>query len=208
MTHRRFRVPLLAAAALAVVAGAAVVIQSHHPAPTAAAPAAAPPNPADSFHSDLTYEEVAAPVRIRIPAMHVDSKLIHLGLRPDGSVAVPPRTDVAGWYDGGPRPGQPGPAVILGHVDSKTGPAVFARLKELRPGDKVSVTMGNGSVVRYAVRKVVTYPNAQFPARKVYAATGPSTLNLVTCGGSYDKSNGGYQSNVVVYTSLAVPTNK
>ncbi|HZE67042.1 MAG TPA: class F sortase [Sporichthyaceae bacterium] len=148
------------------------------------------------------------PVSMRIPAIKVATHVGSLGLNADKTVQVPSKPMQAGWYRYGPAPGQAGSAVILGHVDSKTGPAVFARLKELRAGDKVTVTMANHSVVRYAVTKVATYANAKFPARKVYGATGPSTLNLVTCGGSYDKSNGGYQSNVVVYTSLALPTKK
>jgi hypothetical protein len=199
MTHRRFRVPLLAAAALAAVAGAAVVIQSHHPAPTAAAPAAAPPNPADSFHSDLTYEEVAAPVRIRIPAMHVDSKLIDLGLRPDGSVAVPPRTDVAGWYDGGPRPGQPGPAVILGHVDSKDGPGIFIDLHAVKAGTEIRVDRADGSSATFTVTKVQKVAKTRFPTDLVYAPTLDPTLRLVTCGGSFDRAKGSYRDNVIAF---------
>jgi hypothetical protein len=199
MTPRRFRVPLLAAAALAVVAGAAVVIQSHHPALTAAAPAAAPPNPADSFHSDLTYEEVAAPVRIRIPAMHVDSKLIDLGLQPDGSVAVPPRTDVAGWYDGGPRPGQPGPAVILGHVDSKEGPGIFIDLHAVKAGTEIRVDRADGSSATFTVTKVQKVAKTRFPTDLVYAPTLDPTLRLVTCGGSFDRAKGSYRDNVIAF---------
>ncbi|HUR72891.1 MAG TPA: class F sortase, partial [Sporichthya sp.] len=118
------------------------------------------------------------------------------------TVEVPTEPMDAGWYRYGSAPGEDGSAVILGHVDSKTGPAVFARLKELRRGDEVAVTMSDRSVVSYRVNKVATYPNAKFPAKQVYGAHGPSTLNLVTCGGAYDRAHGGYQSNVVVYTSL------
>jgi LPXTG-site transpeptidase (sortase) family protein len=144
----------------------------------------------------------STPASISIPAIKVAAHVGALGVNPDQSVEVPSKPMQAGWYRFGPTPGEAGSAVILGHVDSKTGPAVFARLKELRTGDKVSVTMADHSVVRYVVRKIATYPNAKFPARQVYAATGPSTLNLVTCGGDYDAGQGGYQSNVVVYTSL------
>jgi LPXTG-site transpeptidase (sortase) family protein len=168
-------------------------------------------NPAAVVTPAITLAPAAAsarttPVSMRIPAIKVAAHVGSLGLNSDKTVQVPSKPMQAGWYRYGPAPGQAGSAVILGHVDSKTGPAVFARLKELRAGDKVSVTMANGSVVRYAVKKVATYANAKFPARKVYGASGPSTLNLVTCGGGYDKSKGGYQSNVVVYTSLVSPT--
>lgn len=120
---------------------------------------------------------------------------------------VPSKPAHTGWYRFGSSPGENGSAVILGHVDSRTGPAVFARLKELQKGDEVSVTMSDRSVLRYRVDKVATYPNAKFPATKVYGATGPSTLNLITCGGVYDPTEG-YRSNVVVYTSLAASTSK
>jgi sortase (surface protein transpeptidase) len=199
MGVRRFRVPLLAAAALAVVAGAAVVIQARHPAPTVAAPAAAPPNPADSFRSDLTYQEVAAPVRLRIPALHVDSKLIDLGRQPDGSVAVPPRTDIAGWYDGGPRPGQPGPAVILGHVDSKDGPGIFIDLHAVTAGTEIRVDRADGSSVIFTVTKVQKVAKTRFPTDLVYAPTLDPTLRLVTCGGSFDRAKGSYRDNVIAF---------
>ena len=91
--------------------------------------------------------------------------------------------------------------MILGHVDSKTGPAVFAGLKRLRPGNRIVVTMSDRSIVRYRVTAVATYPNARFPARRVYGGTGARTLNLVTCGGRYDVRIG-YLSNVVAYTSI------
>ena len=142
------------------------------------------------------------PQSIRIPTIAVAAPVGSLGFdEAEQTVEVPTEPARAGWYRYGSAPGEDGSAVILGHVDSKTGPAVFARLKELRRGDQVSVTMTDGSAVSYRVSRVVTYPNADFPARKVYGAKGPSTLNLVTCGGAYDPVEG-YQANVVVYTSL------
>ena len=88
--------------------------------------------------------------------------------------------------------------MILGHVDSSTGPAVFFRLVELQPGDRVFVQRDDGSSVRFDVRSVRTYLNAEFPAQRVYGNHGRSELNLVTCGGTYDAARGGYQANVVV----------
>jgi sortase (surface protein transpeptidase) len=149
----------------------------------------------------------ATPVSIDIPAIKVDAHVGALGVNPDQTVEVPSKPTQAGWYRFGPAPGQAGSAVILGHVDSTTGPAVFYRLGQLHVGNKVDVTLAGGAVVHYAVRKVATYANAKFPAAKVYATTGPSTLNLVTCGGGYDKRTG-YLGNVVVYTSMVTPTKK
>ena len=148
------------------------------------------------------------PVQLHIVTIKVAADVTRLGLNDDRTVEVPQDPDDVGWYRLGPSPGQPGSAVILGHVDSKRGPAVFSRLWELEPGDRVTVRLAGGSVARFEVTRVVTYPIKDFPARKVY---GPPVgdrpaLNLVTCGGEYDKSAGGYQANVVVYTSYVGAT--
>lgn len=142
------------------------------------------------------------PVFLRIPAIGVRTRLEELGLNTDGTVEVPADPDAAGWYGLGTPPGARGSAVILGHVDSVDGPAVFNRLRTLHRGDDVVVGLADGSSVRFMVRSVTTYPNAQFPARAVYAATTGRTLNLVTCGGAYDPARGGYQANVVVHARL------
>jgi hypothetical protein len=208
MPVRKFRVPLLAAAALLVAAVAVAVILAVVRSPGSAHPVAGQqtadppgtrPNPADSFQSVRTYDEVAPPVRIRIPALHVDSKLINLGLQSDGSVAVPPRTDIAGWYDGGPRPGQPGPAVVLGHVDSKDGPGIFIDLHAVKAGTEIRVDRADGSSVSFAVTKVQKVLKTRFPTDLVYAPTLDPTLRLVTCGGSFDPAKGSYRDNVIAF---------
>jgi sortase (surface protein transpeptidase) len=148
------------------------------------------------------------PVQLSIPAIGVSKRLLRLGLRRDGTVEVPASGDASfpGWFRLGPVPGQVGSAVILGHVDSVRGPAVFYELRSLARGNRVDVRLEDGAVVHFEVQKVATYPNADFPARKVYASRGARALNLVTCGGTYEKENGGYQSNVVVFTRLVDTT--
>ncbi len=96
-----------------------------------------------------------------------------------------------------------GSAVILGHVDSRQGPAVFFRLRSLQAGDQVTVTRADCTVARFLVDAVATYPKTQFPARQVYGSHGYSALQLVTYGGDFDPKARSYRSNVVVYTSLA-----
>lgn len=161
--------------------------------------------PPPSAVTDSVVARVA-PVSLRLPAIDVEASVSPLGLNTDGTVQVPADPDETGWFRRGPSPGQVGSAVILGHVDSLVGPAVFIGLRTLQAGDLVAVRLADGSVARFAVIKVRTYPNEQFPARKVYASHGYSGLQLVTCGGEYDSENGGYQSNVVVYTSLVSTT--
>lgn len=138
------------------------------------------------------------PVKLEIPSLGLATPLIRLGLQADGTVEVPRDAGVAGWFRRGPAPGALGASVILGHVDSVQGPGVFFRLDELAPGDRVTVQLDDGSTVRFEVRSVRTYPNAEFPAQRVYGHHGRSELNLVTCGGTYDADRGGYQANVVV----------
>jgi sortase (surface protein transpeptidase) len=142
------------------------------------------------------------PVRLAIPDLGLDTRLITLGVRPDKTVEVPSDPDRAGWFRRGPTPGAIGSSVILGHVDSVDGPAVFAGLADLTAGARITAHMEDGSQVTFAVRSVRTYANEAFPARKVYGSHGRSELNLVTCGGVYDASRGGYQSNVVVNARL------
>lgn len=152
-------------------------------------------------------DDAATPTRLAIAAIDVATELIDLGVNPDDTVEVPEDPDLAGWFALGTTPGSPGSAVVLGHVDSADGPAVFARLESLRPGDTVEVDMSNGTTRRFRVDQVDTYANADFPAQAVYAGTPKRRqLTLVTCGGEYDAERGGWQSNVVVYTDLVPDT--
>lgn len=175
------------------------------PAPERPATSATATTPAPAS-SAAPVERTPPPARLVIPAIAVDTRLGRLGLQPDGSVEVPADPLVAGWYRLGPPPGARGSAVLLGHVDSVTGPAVFARLAELVPGDVVEVTLRDGSTASFAVHTVRDYPNEDFPARRVYGRHGAPELNLVTCGGEYDADRGGYQANVVVNARLVSRT--
>jgi hypothetical protein len=188
----------VALVAIAVLTGAQPQ-PARGPAAPGIAPAGTPPVAVDSFRSARTYPTVAAPVRLRIPALHVDSGVQRLGLQADGTIAVPQRTDVAGWYERGPRPGQPGPAVILGHVDSKNGPGIFINLSTLHPGTLVLVDRADGSTVTFRVTKVSRVAKTRFPTDLVYAPTLDPALRLVTCGGSFDRTRGSYRDNVIAF---------
>jgi hypothetical protein len=140
---------------------------------------------------------------VAIPAIGVDARVEALGLDRDGRVAAPVGWDDAGWFSLGPRPGQPGPAIVAGHVDSPTGPAVFHRLGELRPGATVEVRRADRTTVRFGVQRVERYPKDAFPEAEVYGpAVGPE-LRLITCGGAFDTTTGHYVDNVVVYAVAA-----
>jgi hypothetical protein len=148
----------------------------------------------------------SAPVVLRIPAIGVSTSLSTLGLNPDGTVEVPTDFQQPGWYRFGATPGQVGSAVILGHVDSYRGPAVFFKLQSLSKGDPVEVSLADGVVVQFVVTSVIMYPKDQFPAQQVYGSHGDGQLQLVTCGGQFDRTTGSYLSNIVAYTRFVAAT--
>lgn len=140
-----------------------------------------------------------APWGIWVPRIGVEASLRELGLEPDGQLEVPDRAEVAGWYIGGPRPGETGPAVIAGHVDSRTGPAVFARLGELRVDDLVHVVYRSGFVTTWRVTGIEQHAKDRFPTDRVYGNLEGPGLRLITCGGDFDRSERSYEDNVIVF---------
>ncbi|MGQ0846716.1 MAG: class F sortase [Sporichthyaceae bacterium] len=141
---------------------------------------------------------------LSFPRMRIDTELMVLDLNPDGTVAVPP-DDLgapAGWYGRGVSPGEVGPTVLLGHVDTKAGPGVFYGLGATRVGDRMSVRRADGRVVDYEVQRVSSYPQTAFPTEEVYGSTPGSELRLITCGGRFDRARGGYQDNIVVFATM------
>ena len=205
MPTRKPAAIVFAAGLVVIVAGSAGLLLTHHSTPAlrpvaagvAALPAptgqvAAPPQPAQPA-------PVASPVSLSIPLIGVKTQLITLGLAADGSLQVPSSTSVAGWYTGSPRPGAVGSAIIVGHIDSLTGPGVFYRLSELRRGDDVYVKRADRTTAQFRVTSVQTYLKDHFPTQTVYGPTPDAELRLITCGGAFDPATGHYLSNIVVY---------
>jgi sortase (surface protein transpeptidase) len=145
------------------------------------------------------------PVRIEIPAIGVSSALVRLGLNPDGTMQVPDDYGVAGWFTGGPAPGDTGPAVIAGHVDSRSGPAIFHRLGALRNGDAIDVTRADGTTARFVADDIARYPKRAFPTQAVFGPVPDPVLRLITCGGRFDRARRSYVDNVIVTAHLAAP---
>ena len=145
----------------------------------------------------------STPVRIRIPTIHVDSELMTLGLRGDGSLEVPPEGFPAGWYTGSPTPGELGPAIIAGHVDWAGSPGVFFELHELAPGEEIVVERDDGNTARFRVRSIQQFPKNAFPTEAVYADIDHAGLRLITCGGSFDRQSRSYRDNIIVFAELA-----
>lgn len=143
----------------------------------------------------------AVPTEVRIPGIDVAAPTTRLGLNADRTLEVPDDFDRAGWYTGAARPGETGPAVIAGHVDSHHEPAVFFRLHELRPGDLAHVRYDTGYVSTFEVTDVEQVDKDAFPTDRVYGETDGSRLRLITCGGEFDSAARSYRSNVIVYAS-------
>jgi len=179
--------------------GVALVSQVHAPTPSATAAGAVAP----ASHGPSLPRSV--PVTVSIPAIGVNSRLLHLGLNADGTIQVPSLVTSAGeaaWYKYSATPGQIGASVIEGHVDSYQGPAVFFRLGALQPGDTIDVTLADGVTAIFRVTGVREYLKTNFPAKAVYAATDYAALRLITCGGVFDYVTGHYLSSTVVFASL------
>jgi sortase (surface protein transpeptidase) len=154
---------------------------------------------------NLVARDAAAPRRIAIPAIGVSARVVALHRDPDGTMQTPRVWQEAGWYEPGPEPGERGPAVIAGHVDSTDGPAVFYRLRELKRGNLIMIRRADGSALRFRVEGLERWPKSEFPTRRVFGRkTRLSVLRLVTCSGNFDRSTGHYVDNTIVY-AVRVP---
>jgi sortase (surface protein transpeptidase) len=148
-------------------------------------------------------QQRAIPVRISIPAIGVDARVIPLGLNRDHTVEVPKNFAETGWFKPGPEPGEQGAAVVLGHLASRRGPGVFIRLRELKPGAVIRIRLADRSTVRFVARSMIRVPKNRFPTNRVYARTPQPTLRLVTCAGALDPVTGHHPDNYIVFATLA-----
>ncbi|MCX4823332.1 class F sortase [Streptomyces sp. NBC_01142] len=151
-------------------------------------------------------EAVAAPHRVDIPSIGITAPVVPRGLDDTGAIDPPPYAmpQSVGWYDEGALPGAKGAALMVGHVDTKTKPAVFYGLSAARPGEKVRVTKADGSVAEFTIDDVQVFDRSHFDAEKVYGPReeGRAELRLITCGGAYDRATRTYTANVVVSAYL------
>lgn len=195
----------VAAVVVGAMVGAVLVIvlgrQADAPQPSAASTSVAS-EPGSTDTSSPETSTVAKPVRVVIPAIDVDADLVALGLNDDGSMEVPD-FGLAGWYEPGPRPGEPGPAVIAAHVDSVSGPDVFFRLRDLTAGDKIRVEHADGSDTTFVVKDSEQQLKVDLPVKRIWNDTDNMVLRLITCGGEFDTSERSYLSNLIVYAAAA-----
>ncbi|GAA1914078.1 class F sortase [Microbacterium aoyamense] len=195
----------LAAGALsvAVLAGCATVDArpAAAPAPVATADPFAAGGLQDPNPRSVTTT-TATPVSVSIPSIGVDSTLESLGIGASGELEAPVDFDLAGWYAGGVVPGAIGPAIIAGHVDSVTAPAVFSRIGELADGAEILVSMSDATVLTFVVTGSAQSAKSNFPSDAVYSNVPAPELRLITCAGSFDSSIGHYTDNLIVFAAL------
>jgi len=144
------------------------------------------------------------PRRLTIPSIGVKASILQVGRARDGSVDVPPLTrhNEAGWFGQGPTPGQFGPALIVGHADTRRGPSVFYNLGKLKPGQKIEVLRADDSVAVFQINSVERFSKQKLPIKRVYGDYSRPSLRLMTCGGRWLGGERGYSDNVVVFASL------
>ncbi|MFI9648350.1 class F sortase [Streptomyces sp. NPDC052040] len=177
--------------------------------PAGPPPAALSARPAPQGGSSSVLQSLArsAPKRLVIPQIGVDAPFTELSLDATGHLNPPPPNDrnLVGWYKNGASPGERGTAIVAGHVDTTTGPAVFVFLRLLKPGGIVDITRADGTTLRFQIDSVETFSKAHFPDQRVYADAPTPQLRLITCGGSYDHAAHEYLSNTVVFAHLITP---
>lgn len=147
----------------------------------------------------VTENQAPVPIRVRIPEIGVDAPIVPLLVDESGVLLPPGRNDIAGWWKDGPEPGESGPAVIAGHVDSHTGPAVFFRLPDLPSGVQVLVDRADHTTAVFTTYRAERHSKDAFPTEAVYGSTRNPEIRIITCGGDFDDTNDRYLANVIVF---------
>ncbi|MDN7247014.1 class F sortase [Planococcus shenhongbingii] len=148
------------------------------------------------------------PIAIEIPAIDVKADVVHVGKAKDGSMAVPEDIETVGWYNHGAKPGDSGNAVMAGHVDGLSGPAIFYNLNKLEKGDQIHVADADGNQLTFVVTKKKIYMPDEAPLMKIFGDHKKAKLNLITCTGSFNRKIGHYEERLVVYTELVEQKDK
>lgn len=161
------------------------------------------PEPPVVLPTPRAIERTPAPVRLRIPKIGIDTMVQWVGADANGQMGVPSNYSDVAWYEVGPPPGTPGNAVIAGHLDSTTGPAIFFRLEELQAGDEIFVGNEAGQELRFVVSGREVYDAANAPLERIFGPAINPQLNLITCDGAFDQTARQYDKRLVIFSSLA-----
>lgn len=198
------RIATAAVVAMLLAAAVASVVNPTTDAAVAAGPAPVPAG-AGGDAERLDTSSGLPVLSLDIPALELDEDLIELGIDDEHRLEVPDEPERVGWFTEGAGPGEIGPTVVVGHLDSNEGPAVFARLPELTPGDEMTLTDDAGAAVRYRVVETEDVPKDRFPTWAVYDSSAQDTLRLITCTGPWDPTEGAHRDNRIVYAEAIEP---
>ncbi|WP_169953228.1 class F sortase [Microbispora sp. H11081] len=171
---------------------------------SAASSSSSPVSSSPTAAKTTTKKAAGRPLKISIPAIGVKATVGSVGVDKQGVIETPPlsKPNLTGWYRLGPAPGDQGPSVILGHVNTRKGPAVFSRLRELKRGNKIAVLRADGKMAIFTVDGIEQVSKSTFPTKRVYSNTITSSLRLITCGGVYNAKQHHYTDNIIVYATL------
>ncbi|MDR0136595.1 class F sortase [Metabacillus idriensis] len=142
------------------------------------------------------------PVKVNIPSINVEANIEQVGILENGQMGVPQEINNVGWFEPGVKPGSRGSAVLAGHVDSKTGPAIFFNLKDLKQGDEIIVTDEKGTSLTFIVKNQESYPRGSAPIDEIFQTEEGQNLNLITCSGTFNRSAGTHEERLVVFAEL------
>jgi LPXTG-site transpeptidase (sortase) family protein len=156
----------------------------------------------DADSDDASDSGHVSPSNLRIPRLDVDADVEHVGWTEDGNMDSPENWEDVAWFQYGYFPGAPGNAVIAGHLDSTTGPAVFAYLHMMEVGDEIYVTGDDGRTLTFQVTEVESVLAEEAPLDRVFGPSDTPKLNLITCEGHYDPDEEDYDHRLIVYTEL------
>ena len=158
---------------------------------------------AENVIQKSSYLDKSVPTSISIPNIDVEASVVKVGLEKDGSLETPDLfSDLVGWYEYGPTPGEKGPAVLVGHVDTYKGPSVFWNLSKLNKKDVIEIARKDSQVVKYEVTKIETYPQDRFLTEKVYGNIDHAGLRIITCGGAFNYVTGKYSHNTIIFARV------
>ena len=147
-------------------------------------------------------KQMRDPVRVVIPSVGVDARIVPLGLKRDRTMQVPTNRADAGWFRPGPEPGEVGAAVIVGHLATTGGSGVFARLARLKRGGLIKVQVKGGPTLHFVATSMIRVAKSRFPTKRVYAKTAGPTLRLITCAGRFNRATGHHTDNYIVFATL------
>jgi LPXTG-site transpeptidase (sortase) family protein len=153
--------------------------------------------------SSTSLNIVSTPIKIKVPKISVEATIESVGLDNQGRMDVPKNVVNVAWYNLGVKPGEKGNSVFAGHYDKPDGsPSVFFKLDRLKKGDSIEVVDQTGYNLEFVVTETRIVPTDKFPLQEVFGQTDKIRVNLITCGGEWNKEKKEYSERTIVFAEL------